>query len=371
MADPPVDSKAGDELDPELLKLSKPRTRVGWLLSLAVVVLCAYWMGKLRSDLAFSRQGGEPVAVEAAEIAKVASDRYVSLRAVPDRARVARVHYGADLGSHVAPVLGSGGSLWLLTPASAFAPASTPDGARSGDRYTGRVKRLDEMPFFDQLRQFFAALPVFEPLEVSQAIAALTSGATEIETAHGDHLELDRGAAVEVVRRIRGRALIVATSNPNGRSDELSWRSALTRAGVLSHGDQPITDSPESWTYEIPAPAGLAPIEKKLADAGLAGAAVMPVEKVYTTTWGQLQVRGSEVVAGDTAMPAAEITTVAVAHRPPLPGDAVVVVATESPSDYWYILWLYGLFGAVILLFGWSLIKALRGSEPPTPQPAS
>lgn len=366
LADLPGRPLGPDEVDPELLKLSKPRTNVGWLLSLAVVVFCAYWMIQLRSDLAFSRQGGEPTRVDAAKVGEVDSDSYVTLRSTPDRARVARIHYGADIGSHVAPILGSNGKLWLLTSASAFS-----DHDLGGDVYAGRVKRLSEMPFYDKLREFFATRPVYEPLPAQTAMAALASGAGEIKTAHHDTLELEPGAAVEVVQRKAGVARIVATASDRGYRDELSWRNALAGAGVLGRDTPPITGTATSWTYEVPAPDGLRAIKRALAEHQLSDAAVIPVETVYTTSWGKLVARDSELVVGDRAMPVSEITTVAVSYRPPVHGDAVIVVANEKPGDYWYILWLYGVFLGFMLLFGWSLVKAVRGSLPPTPEPAS
>lgn len=365
LADLPGRPVGPGEIDPELLKLSKPRTRVGWLLSLSVVVFCAYWMIQLRSDLAFSRQANEPVSVEADQVTGLESDSYVTLRSKPDRARVARVHYGADIGSHVAPVLGSDGGLWLLTGASAFGR-----GELGSDVYAGRVKRLDEMPFYDSVREFFAARPVFEPLRAETALQALATGASKIDTAHADTLHLEPGTAVEVVHRVDGVARIVATASPDGRSDELSWRNALVRAGVLQRDTPPITGTATSWTYEVPAPEGLEAIERTLEENRLSGAAVIPVETVHTSSWGELAARGADLIVGERAMPLAEVTTVAVAYRPPVRGDAVVVVATERPDDYWYILWLYALFAAFLLLFGWSLVRSIRGSLPPTPEPA-
>lgn len=354
-----------DEVDPELLKLSKPRTQVGWLLSLSVVVFCAYWMIQLRSDLVYSRQGDEPMAVDATRVAGLDNDSYVSLRSEPDRARVARIHVGADIGSHVSPVLGSDGGLWLVTSASAFSGDSL-----EGDVYAGRIKRLGDMPFFDQVRELFETQPVFEPLAPRTALAALSSGAAEIKTAHADTLRLEPDAAVEVVQRRAGVARIIARASESGHGDELSWRNALVRAGVLDRDDSPITGTATSWTYEVSAPDGIAAIRRALSRASLNDAAVIPVETVYTTTWGKLVARGSELVVGDRSMPLSEITTVAVSFRPSLRADAVVLVAGDRPGDYWYILWLYGVFLGFMLLFGWALFRAIRGSVPPTPEPA-
>ena len=81
-----------DEVDPELLVLPRPRARIGWLLAASVLVFCAYFMIRLRSDLVFSRAGDEPTRLRSiAEAAAADTDDYVAVEAVPDRAFLLRV----------------------------------------------------------------------------------------------------------------------------------------------------------------------------------------------------------------------------------------------------------------------------------------
>lgn len=370
MAESPEPEVAADaaDLDPELLKLSKPRTRVGWLLSLAVVVLCVFWGLRLRSDLVFSRQSSSPTLLDGADAALAApTDHYVALDAVPDRARVARVWVGAELGSHVAPALGSAGKLWILTPASAY--QGEPG---RGERYVGRLQRLGDMPFFDQLSAYYAGqTPVLEPLAPGDVAKALASGAATVPTAHGDAISVSGDQKVEVRRRVAGVARIIAMADADHFAAELAWRDALQKAQILPLGGQPITGSATSWTYEVPAPEGLEAIRDRLRERGLFGARVIPVERVYTASWSALHLKNSELTIAGSPMPLEEVSAVAVAYRPPVPADAVVVVTGEKPADYWYILPLLILFGALGLLFTWTLIRAVRGGLPPTPAPGN
>jgi hypothetical protein len=363
-ADSDSDSPDPDDLDPELLKLSKPRTHVGWLLSLSVVVLCVYWGLRLRSDLRFSREADDAPAALASvdQAADSESDAFVSIAAVPDRARAARVSFSAQDGSHVAPALGSGGRLWILTAASPY--GTDPSG---GEVYTGRLKRLGEMPFYEPLARFFAErAPVSEPVEPEAAVTAIREGAGEVASMHGDPVPVAAGVEVEVLRRAVGSARIIAAADPRGHADELAWRTALTRAGILPAGAQPITGTERSWTYEVAAPEGLGALAARLEESGLFGAQVIPVEQALTARWDALAVRKGELHVGEHVIPLAEISAVAIAHRPPVPEGAVVIVTTERPADYWYILPLLVLFALFALLFGWTLLRALRGSTPPT-----
>src|SRR5262245_4607853 len=75
-----------DELDPELLKLPRKGIRIGWLLALSVVVFCTFLMIELRRDLAYSREGDDPTALESVEQVRDADlNTYVEIDAVPDR----------------------------------------------------------------------------------------------------------------------------------------------------------------------------------------------------------------------------------------------------------------------------------------------
>src|SRR3954466_4909458 len=68
-----------DEIDPELVSL-RPRTQVGLLTSLAIVVFCIHLAVKLLPDFRFAREG-KPAAVDVQEIlaGKVDSDRNVAV----------------------------------------------------------------------------------------------------------------------------------------------------------------------------------------------------------------------------------------------------------------------------------------------------
>lgn len=361
LADHPGKPRSRDALDPELVRLSKPRTRVDWLLSASVIVFCVYWMISLRSDLAFSRQSGSAEAVELATVGDH-DNQYVEVTLVPDRARIARVWRGADFGSHVAPALGSAGRAWLLTDSSAYV-----GDVELGESHAGRVRRLGDMPFYSQLRDYFAsAPPVLEPLAVDSVAELIRSRATSAESVHGDRIDITAETAVEVGQRVRGRVRVVVIADPGGLASEAGWRSALVRAGVVSASTAPVASTDTSWTYEIEAPAGIEQVQQTLDQSDLPGARAVPIEKVYRATWGQLGLEAGELIVAGDPLSAGEMTFFSIAHRPTVVADAAVIVSTERPDDYWYMLPLYVLFAAFALIFGWVLFRTFRADDSAT-----
>src|SRR5688500_17519623 len=98
--------RGSDELDPELIKLPRRRGRIGPVMALAVVVLAAVILWRLRGDLAFSRQDATPRPIDIRALATAAPDRFVALTARPDRSRMLHIFASrARDGHRVAPLL--------------------------------------------------------------------------------------------------------------------------------------------------------------------------------------------------------------------------------------------------------------------------
>jgi hypothetical protein len=76
-ADDPGRPRGKDELDPELIRLPRKRTRIGPVLAGSLIVLSLVMMWRLRGDLVFSRQDDAPVAVDLAAAAAASPDSYV------------------------------------------------------------------------------------------------------------------------------------------------------------------------------------------------------------------------------------------------------------------------------------------------------
>ncbi len=356
--------RSDGELDPELLRLPKRRTKIGWLLATAVLGFCAYWMITLRHDLAYSRADDQPAQVASADLPSHATEAYVATELVPDRAQTSRVWTGADLGVHAAPAIGTGGAVWLVTSGSAYAGPASYDNS-----YAGRLKRLGDLPFYDRLRSYYAdGEPPLEPVAPAELLASYRSKSSP-KTLHGDTISIEPSSMVELTWEPISRVWIVVSPEADGPTNSMEWRAALeTRAGfeVRAEIEMPTTGRIPTWTFEVAANDGRAAIASRLAEVGLAAARVSVVREIVSGRWDSLEITDTATKLGGKSLPTGEIGAAMIGNRVVPRADAVVVIAQEQPDDFWYILPLYILFGILILIFGWTLLASLRGSLPAT-----
>ena len=79
--------------------------------------------------------------------------------------------------------------------------------------------------------------------------------------------------------------------------------------------------------------------------------------------WSSLAARGDALQIDGDEVPVAEITEAAIAQRRRIPDGARVVVASEHPSDYWYLMPLFGLLSLFALLFLWAFVRSVRSER--------
>ena len=358
LADHPGRRRGRDEVDPELLVLPRPRPSIGPLLALSVLVFCAYFLVRLRSDLVFAHSGPDPVQVKGADGVLAADiDSYVELVAVPDRAATLRV-YASDArdGHRLAPVIGSADRVWLLFGGSHWVEDPAYD-----ETVRGRVKRLSDLPFHDQLAAHLASIRLPRALDREAAMSALGSGHTSARVGDvaGDPVAIVSSTPVTVLERTAGQARVTGFATDR-HPDEKSWRAALEGAGVLAPGAPLESRTDASWSFLVPAPQGGEPLAARLVGARLFGARAEPVDRVHRSLWGALKVQGGDlIVAGGARVHAASITTMLVEAGRSAPEHARVVVTTDRPDDYWHVTWLYVLMCAMALMFAWALWRGL------------
>lgn len=356
-----------DEVDPELLVLPRPRARIGWLLALSVIVFSAYFMFRLRADLVFSRAGDEPTRLRSvAEAAAADPEDHVAVEAVPDRAFLLRV-YASDAkdGHRLAPVLGSGDRLWIMFDGSHWDAAPAYD-----EVYRGRVKRLADLPFYGDLADHLASMQRL-PRGVSLAAfrAAVEARADALEDIGGDRIALAPDTPVVVAERVAGRAA-VTVFRTDALRDESAWRAALEAAGLLAPGGELVDTRKDAWTFQVAAPEGVDAVEARLVAATLFAARAEPYDRTHRTTWGELAAGPAGLSVGGTSVPWQSVTAAAVEAPRTAPADARVIVTTEQPGDYWYLIPVYLVFAGIALVFAWALVRALRRDDAAAPPAA-
>jgi hypothetical protein len=361
LADHPGRPRRPDEVDPELVRLRRRSTRIGPLLAASVLVFSGYTVLSLRADLRFARSGGQPRPVTPADIlaGRVATDSHVAVEAVPDRSAVVRVSerlYAED-GHRMAPALGTDRQLWLMLSANPWSEPASPD-----ERYSGRLKRLAELPFAGALRQHFGQRRSWQFLTPDQVQQALATRAAQMRTAAGDLVALAGDTRVEVTETLAGTAMLVCMATES-HPDQAAWLAALTAAGILAPEARPRDAARDHWSFAVAAPQGLERLRQVLSQRQLYGVHVMPAVAVRETRWDQLAQRRDALLVAGAPIDWPRVRAVGVARRIDVPEDSWVVITGQHPEAYWYVLPLSLVMGGFALLFGWALALALRAGR--------
>lgn len=359
--DPASDDAGGpsvdDAIDPELVKLPRKRARLSPYLAFAVIALCALLVMRLWSDLRYSQAGEAATVLRSSEEVFAADlNRYVELEALPDRAQLLRVtSSSSDQGVVLAPVLGSKGRLWLALPGTPWIQKP-----RYDERYSGRLMRFAEMPFADDLQGFLhTAEPLPRPVLLDEVRRAVREKATSLHDPAGDVLSVTADTPVRIVERSVAAVKITAYAT-DSYPDEASWRLALQNAAVLQSTDVAVAGTEVSWTYHATTREGAKAIEARLLEARLLGARVEPLTATRKARWGEVMLEGEDIVVGQP--PAGFVPqSIAIAAPPPVADDARILVTTEVPSDFWYVMPIAVVLALFALLFAYGAWRSLRG----------
>lgn len=341
-----------DEIDPDLVKLARPRSKIGVITAAGLVLLCAVYLVRLAPDLRFAHDGTEPTPVAVSDVlaGKVATESLVSVRAEPLLSHAIRAtSTKGTLGHRLVPVRGTGHRLWIVVGGDGWDPPATTG-------YAGRLRKLDDLAFAGAARAFAGEQP--RPVFASAAAvrAALATGA--ITTVSGDRVTLADGDKVALDTVDPGAATITASFNER-LPDAASWSAALGRAGVTVTQ----TAAPDVALGQVRFTVGstVATTTNRLEAAELWAARVEPVTRHHETTWGVMRrspPAGLDV--GGTVLPDGEIELLGLYVARGIPGDAYALVTGELPDDYWYVTPITIALVVIALVFAWALARAIR-----------
>jgi hypothetical protein len=343
---------AHDQIDPELVKLARPRPKVGVITAAGLVFLCVMFLLRLGPDRRFAGGSTEPAPVAVADVlaGKVDTDKLVVLAAEPLVSHALRTtNAKASLGRRLVPARGTGERLWLVVSGDGWEAPSTTG-------YVGRLRRLDDLPLAPATRDYAAAHP--RPVFATAAAvrAGLASGT--VTTVAGDPVVPAAGDPVALDVVDPNAATIVASFNDR-LPDTAAWKTALGKAGIAPASTGPVDTALGQIRFAIAAPVGAT--TARLESAGLWAARVEPVTRHYQTTWGALRTSppaGLDV--GGSVLPDAQIELVGLYVARGIPGDAYALVTGELPDDYWHVMPITIALAAILLVFAWALVRAIR-----------
>ena len=337
-----------DEIDPELVRLRR-RWPAGPLLVASVLGFALLMVVRLRHDLAFA--GEPPVPVDLGRIAErkdpLPDNAHVALTGELDARYPGRQRGNYDTGRRLAPLLGTGGRIWVQEPGEAIDVTPRTDG-----RFVGRLRLLDETAFAGELRDYVRGLEAQPQVVFPDSLSATGLPATDV---HGDPLRAATDARVVLAERQPdvSRVTVVATDN---LLDSEAARRALEAAGLT--GLAPVENTAASFVFDVAGAA--ADVNGRLRAAKLFSAEAEAKQVRHEGTAGALRLDGDVVVLGTTRVPRAAVTRVTVYTPPVLPDDAWVLLSGESPAGLWYMRPLYGVLALIALLMIWALVVDLR-----------
>jgi hypothetical protein len=343
---------ARDQIDPDLVKLSRTRLRVGVITAAGLVVLCVVLLLRLAPDRRFAGASATPAAVTVEDVlaGKVDTDQLVALTAEPVIGQAIRVTTTPGrLGLRIAPLRGTHDRLWIVVSGDGGEPP-----ALTGR--VGRLRKLDELAFSATARRYAAEhpRPVFAQ---TQAIRAGLATST-VTTVAGDRVALRDTDAVALDVIAADRCMIAASFNER-LPDTAAWTAALGRAGLTPTA----AAAPDTALGQVrlTVPASVTEVTAKLETAGLWDARVEPVTRHLETTWATMRKSPpAGLDLGGQLLPDAQIELVGLYVARDIPADAYVVVAGEVPDDYWYVMPITVALAAILLVFSWALVRAIR-----------
>ena len=190
--------------------------------------------------------------------------------------------------------------------------------------------------------------------------AAVRSGfaSGRVATVAGDALALADGDAVALDTVDPGAATIAAAFNDR-LPDTAAWRAALDGAGLTPTA----TGAPDTALGQVrfTVAASVSATTARLEAARIWAARVEPITRHFQTTWATLRrspPAGLDV--GGTILPDDQIDLVGLHVARGIPAGAYALVAGESPDDYWYVMPITVALAAIVIVFAWALIRAIR-----------
>lgn len=356
-----------EQIDPELVKLSRARPKIGLVTSAGMVFLCGYFLLKLNADRQFAGEGDKPRLVELAAVTsgKVAAESFVEIPAEPMMSHAIRAAKGkGDPGLRVVPVRGSNERVWLVLDGVGW------DDPVTTNRYAGRLRAFDDIPFHDAVDAHARAHP--RPVFADAKLLRGAFAANRIKTVDGDDVALRDADKVAFDVIDPSASIVIATFTPGTPEhaallDETAWQKAMTGLGLTAK-PLPMDEQDKSLgqvRFDTAHP--VAEVTQKLEGAKLWSARVEPVTRHHETTWAAIKASpATGFTVGQQTLPDAQLDLVGLYVSRGLPSNALALIISEVPQDYWYILPITVVVGLFGLLFLYALVRTIKRDYLPT-----
>jgi len=350
---------AETDIDPELVSLGRTRKGIGPILGLSVLVLASYLMITLWPDLRYglryySSSGNTPTDVAlGADPTALTPNSYLTIHTQLDFTSTARLRGKQDTGHRLVAARGSAGRLWIAEEGEPGNVKLTYD-----DAYTGRLRRLDDMPWADDLRTYLAKTFGAQPHFVFPE--ALKGALPAVDVA-GEPLDATADTRVGVDERVTDRVLITVVAGDQIK-DEKGAAASLIEAGIIPT-PAPTADASAKggWTWDVPFPGGVEAARQALSDKGLASRTLAHPRVIRREgRWGELAVSADDVTIAGQRVPLSSVERVVVFVTPKVPKSAAVLFVGDTPGKYWWVPPLYVAMALISAAMIWAMILGFK-----------
>ncbi len=347
------------DIDPELIALGRPKKGVGPILGLSVLVLAAYLMITLWADFRYglryySSGGDTPTDVAlGADPAALPANRYLTIHTQLDFTTTARLRGKQDTGHRLIAARGSGGRLWIADEGEPGNVTLTYD-----DAYTGRLRRLDDMPWADDLRAYLGK--TFGPQPRFVFPEAL-KGAPPTVDATGEPLDTTPDTRVGVDERVADRVLLTVVASDQIKDEKGAAALLIDNAVIPTPAPAADASAKGGWTWDVPFPGGVEAARATLRGKGLASRTLVhPKVTRREGRWAELAVTADQVTIAGQRVAFADVERLVVFIAPKAPRGASVLFVGESPGTHWWVPPLYLALALISAAMIWAMIRGLK-----------
>jgi hypothetical protein len=345
------------QAEDDLADLAPTRRGQSPLVAAAVIALAAVIGWHLREDVRFAFAGHAPTDLgDARSLAAsghaLEDNSYVTVSGQAERRYALYLEpKGVRARQTIFRVLGVPHGLFVCA-------ADTSDRVDLTERWSGRLRRFDAMPYAPSLRHYYATeTEVTRYLDLAALKAQLTGGSAELRDRMGAPITV--GADQNVVVDVEYPGELKVYLSKDKFPSLADARHELDRMTFAPSAGE---ETKDEFVFIVPMPeARKNEIIGKLSDKELS---FQPREERYPIKRSELRLDGDTLQIGSRAqVPWARIKAVGVPAPVEIGDDAFLLVEGETPAQLWWAPLVLALLVAFAAFNVWYLVRAIRSSR--------
>lgn len=350
MSDEPSAPADGDD---EFADLAPPSRGKSPILAAAVIVLAAIIVWHLRADIAFAFKSRQPADLgDARTLATrgvtLDDNAYVTVSGQAERRYALFVEArGERTRETIFRLLGAGTRLFVSA-------VHDPDRVDLAERWTGRLRQLDALPYAASLKKYYAnETQVTRFLDLASVKAALSGGGSGLRDRMGEPATVAPEQPVVVDVSYPGQLKLWLSKD--------KYPSAADAQHELERAKLSPTALPETkdeFVFAIPLPdARKNEIIAWLSDQEIP---FQPRQERYTAPFSSLKLDGDTLAVAGEKVRFGDVLGIGVPTPVVLGGDTYMLLEGESPSSYWWAPLVAALLLAFAAFNVWYFARTFR-----------